>query len=333
MKRLFLLASLTIILSACYFSAITIYPSASAFHNVQDSPFCLNGRQTITGMVSDGTRVVAVSREGTIALSEDQGLSWQETAALDIRFNAVTWGEGYFLAGGDFGRAAYSADGKEWETGVIGPMSPKHILALSAGKMKSQTVFAAGGTDGRMAYALNSPAGPWFQITFSPFGELENQGEKVLSIAYGKIKGQGIFVAAGEGGHIAVLKDLSGNVYGPGAMGTQQTFNGVAFGNDRFIAVGDGASMKVSGNPESYAWTTVRERGFGLQPFYNIDFAPCINYFVLVASDSVVGFSENGESWSATSLNAKLSDGISAVACTKKRIVLGGANGSIVYSN
>jgi hypothetical protein len=284
-------------------------------------------------MASDGTRVVAVSREGTIALSEDHGVTWQEVATLDIRLNAVTWGEGYFLAGGDFGRAAYSTDGKNWETGVIGPMNPKHILALSAGIMKTQVVFVAGGTDGRIAYALNSPEGPWFQITFSPFGELENQGEKILSIAYGKIKGQGIFTAAGEGGHIAILKDFSGAVYGPAAMGTQQTFNGVAFGNDRFIAVGDGATMKVSGNPESYTWITIRERGFGLQPFYNVDFAPCINYFVLIASDSVVGFSEYGESWSAASLDDKLNKGISATACTRNRIVLGGADGSIVYSN
>jgi len=194
-------------------------------------------------------------------------------------------------------------------------------------------VYAAGGTDGRIAYALDSPEGPWFQIIFSPFGEKENNGDTINTIAYGNIKNQGIFVAAGTNGIIALLKNFSGTVYGPSSMGTQYTFNDAAFGDERFMVVGEGASMKVSGNPESDSWTTIREKGFGLQPFYKVDFAVSINNFVLVASDSVVGFSENGDSWSAISLNEMLSKGISAVACTKKRIVLGGADGTIVYSN
>jgi len=338
MKQLFLLISLTIILGSCYVSTSPVYPSADAFHKVKESPFSV-GRQKITGMATDGTRVVAVSREGTIALSQDHGITWLTTAVLDIRFNAVTWGApsrnggGFFLAGGDFGRAAYSADGINWETGVIGPMNPKNIMTLSAGRMKAQTVFAAGGTDGRIAYALHSPEGPWFQITFSPFGEVENTGDTVNASAYGSVKNQGIFVFAGTNGIIAVLRDFSGSVYGPSAMGTQQTLNDASFGDDRFIVVGEGASVKMSGNPDSYSWATIREKGFGLQPFYKVDFAPSINNFVLVASDSVVGFSENGESWSAISLNDRLSRGISAIACTKKRIVLGGADGTIVFSN
>ena len=332
MKQFFLLFSLPIVLGACYATTSPIYPSADAFHKVQESPFS-GETEKITGMATDGTRVVAVSREGTVALSEDHGVTWRKVTVLDIRFNAVTWGQGYFFAGGDFGRAAYSADGKNWETGVIGPMSPKHILALSAGKMKAQTVFTVCGTGGRIAYALNSPQGPWFQITFSPFGEKEDFEDTINTIVYGNIKNQGIFVAAGTNGIIAVLRDFSGTVYGPSSMGTQQPFNDAAFGDDRFIVVGNGASMKVSGNPESYNWTTVRESGFGLQPFHKIDFAASINNFVLAASDSVVGFSENGESWSAISLKEILNQGISAIACTKKRIVLGGADGSIVYSN
>jgi len=123
MKQFYLLLfSLPIVLGACYISTSPIYPSADAFHAVRESPFSGDGEK-ITGMARDGTRVVAVSYEGTIALSEDHGITWQPVTVLDIKFNAVTWGGGYFLAGGDFGRAAYSADGETWETGVIGPMS------------------------------------------------------------------------------------------------------------------------------------------------------------------------------------------------------------------
>ena len=55
-------------------------------------------------------------------------------------------------------------------------------------------------------------------------------------------------------------------------------------------------------------------------------------FFVLVAEDSVVAFSAYGESWSAATLAGSFAEGISAVVCTKRRIVLGGADGVIMYS-
>jgi len=250
-----------------------------------------------------------------------------------IRFNTVTWGEGYFLAGGDFGRAAWSRDGEVWHAGVIGPMSPKNIYALSVGIMKTQLVFVAAGADGRIAYALNSPDGPWIQVLASPFGNKDGEGESVNALVFGRIKGAGIFVAAGDNGNIAVMNDFSGKFSGPSAAGTRETLRGLGFGDDRFIVVGDSAVMKISADPESYSWTTIRERDFGLRPFLNIDYYPLMEFFVLIAEDSAVGFSKNGESWSATTFASHFTNGISAIACTRKKIVLGGADGVIVYSN
>jgi len=326
-------------LTACYFNNIPVYPGTAAFHNADTSPFFLNGNQRISGMATDGELVVAVSELGSIAWSEDHGINWQTANSIvnplpgGIRFNAVAYGEGYFLAGGDAGKAAWSQDGKVWHMGVIGPMNPKNIRAVAAGELKRQRVFVAGGTDGRIAYAVGSPQGPWFQVSFSPFGELEDHGESINALAYGKIKGAGIFVAAGDNGQMAILRDFSGNLYGPTGAGTQYTFRGLCFGNDRFVAVGDGALMKISGNPESYTWTTIRDSGFGMRPFLNIAFDPGMEYFVLIAADSVTGFSQTGESWSAITLSSRFIQGISAVVCTKRRIILGGEDGMIVYSN
>jgi len=325
---------------SCYFTNVPVYPGAAAFHEVAESPFYLEGNQSITAMAANGGIVAAVSSEGKIAFSEDHGVSWEVTHNIidafpeGIHFNAICGAEGYFLAAGDFGKAAWSKDGKVWHAGVIGPMSPKNVLALSAGRLKGQLVFLAGGTDGRLAYALNSPQGPWYQISFSPFGDKENEGESIHAIGYGKVNNIGIFTAAGDNGKIAVMKDITGNLYGPVSAASRNTFRAVTFGNSRFIAVGDGGLMKISADPASYSWTTIIDTDFGLRPFYGIAYDSSIEKFVLVTTDAILGFSENGEKWSAASLSNILEKrNISAVICTDKRIVVGFTDGSIAYSN
>jgi len=343
--KIFLIIILIVFVNtACYFTNVPIYPSAAAFHHVQDSPF-RQGGERITGLATDGDIAVAVSYSGTIAWSEDHGISWHtvdtetivNTLPGGIRFNAVTWGEGYFLAGGDGGKAAYSKDGKIWQQGVIGPMSPKNILTVAIGEMRRQIVFIAAGNDGRIAYALNSPEGPWTHVSNSPFGDRHNHGETINSVVYGKIKGSGIFVAVGENGKYAVLNDFSGEMYGPTTVGTRQNLNSVIFGNERFISVGDGATIRISADPGNYRWTTIRDHEFGMRPFLTIGYNPNIEYFILISKNNdgtpVVGFSPNGENWSAFSMASHFVRGISAVVCTRKRIILGGEDGMMVYSN
>ena len=340
-KNYLLFLVISVLAASCYFTNIPVYPSYAAFHNTDmlESPFAASAER-ITGMATNGETVAAVSYSGTIAYSLDHGVNWKKAEQLidefsdGISFNDICYSEKYFLAVGNFGKAAWSDDGVTWQFGVIGPMSPKNILSVSAGKMGKQLVFLAGGTDGRMAYAMNSPQGPWYQVSLSPFGEKENEGESVNAIAYGIIKNLGVFVAAGDNGKLAIMKDFSGRLYGPTAAGSRQAFRGVAFGNDRFIAVGDGALMKVSPDPVSYSWMTIRDSDFGMRPFLKIGFDPSIEKFVLVTTNAVLGFSQTGETWSATTFSSGDSQrDISAVTCTKKRIVVGFSDGSIMYSN
>jgi len=342
MKKLYLLfLIIALIFMSCYFTNIPVYPSYTAFHDIDilESPFSAV-EERITGMANNGEIVTAVGSNGTIAYSLDHGVNWKKADLLldifpdGIAFNDICRSEKYFLAVGDSGKAAWSNNGIEWQFGVIGPMSPKNILSVSAGKMGKQHIFLAGGTDGRIAYALNSPQGPWYQVSFSPFGDKENEGESVNAIGFGTVKSIGIFVAAGDNGKIAIMNDTSGRMYGPTGAGTRQAFRGVAFGNDRFIAVGDGALMKVSPDPESYSWLTIHDSDFGMRPFLKVDFDPSIEKFVLVTTNAVLGFSETGERWSATTFpNSDSKREISAVTCTKRRIVIGFSDGSIMYSN
>jgi len=148
-----------------------------------------------------------------------------------------------------------------------------------------------------------------------------------------------VFVAAGDSGRIAILKDLSGKWYGARA-GTAEAFRTIAFGNDRFIAAGDNGLMKFSLDPLSYTWKDINDDTLGLRPFKGISFDPVINQFILYTGDTVVGFSEFGESWNVANFQSRFLGGgvsdpekISALSCTASRIVMGGSKGTIVHSN
>jgi hypothetical protein len=335
MKKIFLSITICIVFTSCYFSNAPVFFGPDAFHLAKTSPLV---NQVITGMATDGEMIAAVTISGNIAWSEDHGINWYmanfATNEIDSRsFNAVTWGEGYFFTGGKFGNAAWSTDGKVWHDGVIGPMNPEHIHAVSAGKFRQQSVFMAGGTNGRIAYAVGSPLGPWFQVAFSPFGDKEGSGESIHSIAHGKIKGSGIFVAVGDNGNVAVMIDFSGNLYGPSAAGTRNNFYGISFGNDRFIAAGEGAALIISADPKSYSWKQIRDTSFKMQPFSIIEFSAILNYFILISDNSIIRYSEFGESWTALNFSSLFPGGITAITCTNKRIILSGIDGRIYYSN
>jgi hypothetical protein len=346
MKKIILLVTTVLLFSACYFHNTPIFPSPNGFHTVSDSPF-LTSNYAVSGMANDGTAVVAVSNEGMIAYSPDSGISWTVVSPENIadnfsdgiHFNAAAWGRGYFLAVGDEGRAAYSEDGIHWQAGVIGPMSPKNILCVAIGVIGGRTVFAAAGVDGRIAHATDTPAGPWYMADQTPFGTAAYYGDTVNALAWGEIKGNGVFVAAGTNGRIAFMKDFSGKWYGARA-GTQQIFRTLAFGNDRFIAAGDNGLLKYSLNPTDYTWHTVTDTDFGLRPFKGVAFDPLINHFVMYTDDTIVGFAEFGDSWNASNFQVRFSGGgetdpekISAISCTASRIVMGGSKGTIIYSN
>jgi hypothetical protein len=326
---------LVLLLPACYLTNTTIYPNPAGFHPVEAPPF---GSGALSGIAANENISAAVSHDSiTIAYSEDSGVTWKNAGIENnfsdgIQLNAVTWGEGWFLAGGDGGKAAWSRDGIKWQAGVIGPMSPKNILAVAIGRVRGKRVFVAAGNDGRIAHSTEGPEGPWFMAPLSPFGTVENYGEAIRGLVYGEVYGDGVFVALGDSGKIAFMNDLSGRWYG-GRAGTGQVFRSVAFGNDKFVAVGDGGIIKICADPQTYTWTTVTDDNLGLRPFVCVGFDPVIKNFILVCADSIIAFSEYGDSWNAVTFQRYFAGGISAVGCGGSRIILGGAGGIMAYSN
>ncbi|MDR1249304.1 MAG: hypothetical protein LBK63_08385 [Treponema sp.] len=328
------------VLSGCYMINTLPVPNPAGFHYIagyydkggafHSGDFPFSG--PVTGMASDGSMIVAVGEEGTIAYSKDCMVWTVAEEKLPVVFSSLTWGEGVFFAGGDSGHAAWSADGIHWNRGVIGPMSPGDIYAVAAGKIAGKSVFVAAGAGGRIAFSEGGPQGRWSMATLTPFGTEGDSSETVRAVAFGTVKTGSIFVAAGDNGKIAFASDLTGKWYG-GRTGISRAFNGIAFGGDRFSAVGEMGMIKFSSVPKSYSWAPGDGNIFGVRPLLGITYDPLVKQFVAYGADSVVGFSEYGDSWTAATFRSLFPAGISAAACTASRIVFGGSDGTIAYSN
>jgi hypothetical protein len=256
---------------------------------------------------------------------------WQKIENSGINFTSIAWGEGFFFAGGEGGKVAWSADGVTWFKGVIGPMSPRDIYGVAVGKILNELMFVAVGAKGRIAYSIGGPQSQWYEASLTPFGTNDNAGEDVRAVAFGIIEGSGYFVAVGDDGKIAFCNDFTGHWYG-GRSGSSETLSAITFGNDKFIVAGKNGIIRMSSNPKTH-WHIGGGSVFGGRAVLGLAFDPIFEQFTSIVEDSVVGFSPYGDSWSAASFRSRFPDGISAVTCTAKRIVLGGGDGSIFYSN
>ena len=340
MKRIIFLFSILVpALVSCYDMNTAPYPNLAGFHNAFTSPFA---NEEIKGIAGNGRQAVAVSG-GVIAVSGDNGINWTLSTIVDspqgLSLNCVAWGEGYYLAGGTGGSAAWSEDGLTWYAGVVGPMNPKNINAVAAGVIQDRKVFVAVGDDGRIGFATDHPSGPWRMASLTPFGDVDGYGEDIFAVTWGYVGGNkkaGVFVAAGENGKIAFMRDLSGKWYGARA-GTINTFRGVAFGNDRFIVAGDVGVIMISFDPASFVWERVEDGYIETRTLYSVSFDPAMKQFVTIGVNSLIAYSITGSSWSVGSFQnqGRISDTgyLCAVGCTSSRIVLGCKDGLLLYSN
>jgi hypothetical protein len=343
MKKLIFLFSLSVLaFLSCYDMNTAPYPNLVGFHTVSGSSSIFVNEE-VRGIAGHGKQAAAVSGS-MIAYSEDDGVSWQAAEIVDsppnLSLTCVAWGEGYYLAGGTGGSAAWSEDGRTWYAGVIGPMNPKNINAVVAGRLQNRKVFVAAGDDGRIAFAVDHPKGPWRMADLTPFGDVDGYGEDIFAAAWGYVGGNektGVFVVAGENGKIAFMRDLSGKWYGPSQAGTTHAFRSVAFGNDRFVAVGDTGIIKVCFDPATYMWERYEDKYIETRDLYAVVFDPAVKQFVAIGINSLIAYSSSGENWGVASFQNqdRISDdyGLSTAGCTGGRIILGCKDGLLLFSN
>jgi len=329
------------------------------------------GEAKVWTIIEGGGVYVAGANNGRIAWSTD-GYVWtaakqvsstgtvQDTTAV-FGSNAVRSiaynGANLFVAVGHGGKAATSADGKEW-TGIDSTFGSTNILTVAYGSGK----FIAGG-DGGNVRQFNGTA--WSTIT-GWSGSTILDGQAVETVMYGS----GNFVAVGTKGYhsrsvtgnsdwvyIAQNLDQDSNIH---AVGTRTIKEG-AVGNGTFvIAVADGnTSIPRSSNlgsangdselgtlvPVSWSWSAhqilARDNVGGWGMMESVVYDSHNNRFIAVGGHARVSTStDSGASWVVVA-DAKLggftpspagSNGDTITAAhgmTGGNIILAGSNGKM----
>lgn len=172
--------------------------------------------------------VNASPAEGIACYSSD-GTNW-DTNPLPLvsPLNAVTFGNGQFVAAGDGGVIAFSPDGASWGSYSAGDLNWNGITFGNG-------VFVAVGDDGEIAFSVNpSTAGSWSSVPPPTTSDLN-------FVTYGTYLGSGLFVACGDDGTILVSSD--GVHWTPISSITSDNLAAVGFGDSQFLGVGDSGTI------------------------------------------------------------------------------------------
>jgi hypothetical protein len=156
----------------------------------------------------------------------DSSVSW--TPVGDPKFGtntiqAIAYGSGKFVAGGNGGKAAYSADGVTWTPVSDSKLGTSAIYSIAYGGGK----FVAGGNGGKAAYSADG-------VTWTAAANPQFEGETIQAIAYGG----GKFVAVGDIGKASYsVNGSTWSVLNDTTFGTASIY-AIVYGNSKFVAVG-----------------------------------------------------------------------------------------------
>ena len=269
-----------------------------------------------------------------------------------IAYGSVGNADGRFVAVGSDSKMTYSDDGETWTAVSNSTFDPGDSISSIA---YVNNRFFAGGENGKMAYSDDGET--WTAVSNSAF-VIYGYNSFIRSIAYGNNG----FVAVGDSvigynpntqpGRMA----YSTNGTSWTAVSTNITFGdsailGIAYGNGKFVAVGENGKMAYSDDGKTYTWTAVSDSTFGSD-----DYIRSIAYgngkFVAVGDDGKMATSPDGVTWTAVYSTFGTS-GISAItygewvaggrgfkkqladkafAYSKHRFVAVGSDGKMAYS-
>jgi hypothetical protein len=226
----------------------------------------------------------------------------QTTTIASLNVRALAWGGNKFVAGGEFGRLAYSSDGKNWTNVTDSTFASEMVLGIAYGNGK----FVAVGNSAKIAYSSDGIT--WTAVADDNNAFIITLGKfDVRSIVYGN----GKFVAGGVGGigsgliigdsRIAVSSD--GITWNAVADSTNLSFlfSRLAYGDGTFVvAAWDKMAVSSDGG---ITWNAVTQSIFtSTTPTLN-----AIAYgggkFVAVGDDGTMAYSTNGETWTAAANN------------------------------
>jgi len=244
--------------------------------------------------------------------------------------HAVAFGGGRFVAVGDRGKMAHSADGITWTAVSNTTFGESHIYSIAYGGGR----FVAGGADGKMAHSTNGTT--WTSVSDSTFAN-----SSIIEIAYGG----GRFVAIGGGRRIA--HSANGTTWTASGTdifaGGYAPLNCITFGNRRFV-MGRANTTCAACNPnmgystDGGTWTGVINDVFNLRTNGINSIAYGDKKFIAVgglsggaspgSGRSLIAQSSNGASWTAvTSRNVFGTEPIYAITYGGSYFVAAGSEG------
>jgi hypothetical protein len=274
---------------------------------------------------TDGTR----STGGT---GGDVDSDWKWTAVSNSPFGstdaitAIAYGNNRFIAGGG-GKMAYSSDGASWTAVADSTFGTSRIRAIAYGGGRW---VAGGGDRGKMVYSDDNGV-TWTAVADSTFGTSD-----IKAIAYGNNR----FVAVGDDGKMAysangaswtaVADSKFPATYTSSGYELSYVIQAIAYGNNRFVAVGDHRKMAYS--TDGASWTAVEVSEITV----NNDIIAYGNNRFVVTVDNLgdVAYSDNGASWTAVKVQGQ--GGmyiILSIAYGKNRFVAGDSSGRIAYAD
>ena len=258
------------------------------------------------------------------------------TGAFGTRDNsiyAIAFGNNRFVATGQRGRMAYSADGVSW-TAVANSGFPSHSLSDIRAIAFGNNRFVAVGETGGMAYSEDGET--WTAVAA---GTSRNPGQStfgitsISDIAWGNNR----FVAVGGDGKMAYSADgASWTAIPPGTDAGQSSFGNegiaiIVYANNRFVAVNFGS--KIAYSTDGARWTAVENSGFGSSRINAIAWGN--NRFVAVGREGKMAYSADGVSWTAVDATGAFGtrdNSIQAIAFGNNRWVAGGEINKMAYS-
>jgi hypothetical protein len=251
---------------------------------------------------------VAVGDFGAILTSQD-GVNWTgQVSGTSAELTGVAYGNGTFVAVGGGGTILTSQDGMSWTRQTSGTSNPLNGVAYGNG------TFVAVGWGGAI---LTSPDG----VTWT--AQVSGTSNPLNGVAYGN----NTFVAVGEGG--AILTSPDGVTWTPRTSGTSNGLLGVTYGDGLFVAVGWGGAILTS--QDGVTWTQQTSgTSYGLDGVtYGIDLFGS-GLFVAVGVDGTILTSPDGVIW--TERASGTSDWLWGVAYGNGRFVAVGNRGTILTS-
>lgn len=244
---------------------------------------------------------LAVGEFGAIYTSGDgANWTWRNSGTNHFIYD-IAHGGGTFVAVGADGTILTSSDGVTWISQNAG------ISGLLSGITYGRDIFVAVGDHGLI---LTSPNGAAWTVRNSG----THQGLKKV------VFGNNTFVAVGSGG--AILTSPEGVTWTVAASGTTRDLEGITYGNNTFVAVG--ASILTS--PDGATWT---ERPTRTNHFC-FDVAHGSGILVAVADNGIILTSTDGTAWTHRSSGTPFA--LWTVAHGKNNFVAAGEGGILLQS-